>query len=108
MSPYCGTSVPSVSSRHVDVVEDLQARRVVERAGADADRVAVRGVPEQAGPALRAEPTACVRVALRALDPAQRRVAEEHEVPAPRSRGCPGLAAPPAALRAVADEHAAQ
>ena len=57
--------------RRVDLHDRLQPGRRVERARGDADRVAVGRFPEQARAALAAEAPARVRVALRAVDPAQ-------------------------------------
>src|SRR5581483_8369947 len=92
----------------VDLAQDRQAGRGVEAARRDADRLAAARLPEEARAALRAERATRVRDAVRTVDPPHRVGRRDDELlPRRRGRG-PDVAAPRAALGAVADDDVAE
>src|SRR6185436_1087538 len=70
--PVVGEIVPVGQMPGVDVSRDAKARWWVERAGCDADSLAIGRLPEEARSALRAERPARPARALRAVDPVER------------------------------------
>src|ERR671914_310790 len=88
----------------VDLPRRPQPGGSVEGARGDADGVPVGRVPEQARAALGAEAAARVRLALRAVDPAQRAVLDDPHVGAMRGRGRPDVAGPAPALAAMTED----
>src|SRR5215208_42069 len=94
--------------RRVDLGDRLQPARLVERSRGDRDRVAVRGVPEQARATLAAESAARVGVALGTVYPAQSALGDQAKCPGGDGSGGAHVPVPAAALGAVAEDHVAQ
>src|ERR687896_2521684 len=92
----------------VDVADGLQPRRGIQRAGGEADRPAAGRLPEEARAALRTESAAGVRLALGAVDPAQRALLGDADVLTRRLACRPDVARPAPALAAVAHHHVAR
>ena len=92
----------------VPVADDAQSGRSVKRSGGNADRLALRGVPEQARSAIGAESAASSGITPRAVDPAQRTVIEDHKIAPRRRRVRRHVPIPAATFLAMADQHVAQ